>query len=325
MGYAFKPSARYVHSRSSKASGMAVHAACVLASMSCGPAMAQTAPALPQSDQPTTSDDASVQEISIQAERQTALDNEALTISGTQNSGPHLARVAAIIGFGPMIAPVYDGSNKMKVQPFPYVDIRGLLDDRVFISDVSGLGVKVLNDGPLRAGFSINYNSGRTSKDDPRLKGLPDIKTAAIAMGYLGYVYKPFAFEARVEHRFGASSGTRVNVGASVAAAPVPQWHLAVSANVSWADANYERTYFGITAADAAQAASQGNPLPVYTPGAGLEKVALTGSSVYQISDHWGLVARLSLQDLVGAASKDSPLVQRPFGPSIAFGAMYKF
>jgi outer membrane protein len=264
-------------------------------------------------------------EISVSAERQTALDNEALTISETPEAGPRTKHVSAIVGIGPLIGPAYDGSKKTKTSVFPYVDVRGLFDDRVFLSVVDGIGLKLLNDGPFRAGFTLNYAGGRTSKDDPHLTGMPDISGAAQVGGFLTYAIKPFAFEAKVRRRLGSTAGTTADLGASVGAAPLPQLHISLSADVSWADSSYQKTFFGVTAAEAATATAAGNPLTPYTPKSGLTSAAITAAAVYQLTDHLGLVVRVQGQDLIGKQAKDSPLVQRTFAPSTAFGVLYKF
>jgi outer membrane scaffolding protein for murein synthesis (MipA/OmpV family) len=51
----------------------------------------------------------------------------------------------------------------------------------------------------------------------------------------------------------------------------------------------------------------------------------MIAAGVYQVGDHWGLVARIGFHDLLGTSVKDSPLTQRTFQPSFAVGAMYKF
>jgi outer membrane scaffolding protein for murein synthesis (MipA/OmpV family) len=80
-----------------------------------------------------------------------------------------------------------------------------------------------------------------------------------------------------------------------------------------------------VTAADAAQATTLGNPLTAYTPKSGLTTAGLTAAGVYQMGRHWGLIGRLELQDLIGSQAKHSPLTQRTFQPGVAFGAAYQF
>jgi MipA family protein len=290
-----------------------VHTGCFVALFCCGRAVAQE-----QQDQ-------AMEEIAVSAERQNALENEALTISETPDAGPHLSHMTAIVGLGALVGPVYQGSKKTKASPFPYVDIRGLLDDRVFVSDLAGIGVKILNEGLVRAGVSVNYSGGRTSSGDPRLKGLPDVKNAARVQGYIALALKPVSLEAKVQQRLGSGSGTTASFGASYNLAPLPQLHLSLSADVNWANASYQKTFFGITPADAATATAQGNPLPAYTPGSGATEASLAAAGVYQIGRHWGIIGRVGLNDLVGSSAKNSPLTQRTFAPSFALGAAYMF
>ena len=219
------------HSRLSRAW---LHAGCLSIVLSSGRILAQ------DQQQPTD-------EVAVAAQRQTALDTEALTISETPDSGPHLDHMTAVVGFGPMYSPVYDGSRKSKVTPFPYVDIRGLLDDRLFVSIVEGIGVKVINEGPVRAGFSLNHDGGRTSSDDPRLRGLPDVSGALEAEGYIALALRPFSLEAQVKERLGNGSGLRASLGGTYGFSPLPQLHMSLSGEVTWANASYQKVFFGIT------------------------------------------------------------------------------
>jgi outer membrane scaffolding protein for murein synthesis (MipA/OmpV family) len=57
----------------------------------------------------------------------------------------------------------------------------------------------------------------------------------------------------------------------------------------------------------------------------GLGTVGITGTSVYALTEHWGLVTRLGFRDLVGSQVKNSPLTERDFGVDFALGAIYKF
>jgi len=306
-----------------------------LAAFCCGPVLAQDSQQgaqNPQDSQQGAQDqqkgvqpEQPTQTIQIEAERQTALDAEALTVSETPDAGPHRKHPSVTVGLGPFIGPAYDGSRKSKVRPFPYVDIRGLFNGRVFVSSLDGLGVNLISAGPLRAGVSVNRSDGRTSSDDPHLTGLPDISDAAKAGGFVAYTFKPFAVEVKVDRRIGSHPGTQASLGTSYGVAPLPDLHLSLSADLTWADASYQKAFFGVTPAEAAQATADGNPLKAYTPGSGLATVGFAAAGVYQLGGHWGLVARIGLHDLIGPSGKDSPLTQRTFQPNFAVGALYKF
>jgi MipA family protein len=297
--------------------GAGPYAGLLSAMLVCGGVAAQETQSTPDT-QPTD-------EISIVKQRQTQLNSEALSISDTPDAEPHVNGISGVAGLGAMVSPAYDGSKKTKASPYPYVDIHGFFDDRMYLSSVRGIGVNLLDLDHLRGGFALNYAGGRTSKDDPHLNGLPDIGAAAQVGGFLTYSLKPFALEARVRRRLGSTSGTQVELGTSLAAAPLPQLHLSLGASLAWADASFQKTFFGVTASQAAAATAVGNPLTPYTPKAGLTTAGVTAAGVYQMGKHWGFIGRLELQDLVGSQPKHSPLTQRTFQPGVAFGAAYQF
>jgi outer membrane scaffolding protein for murein synthesis (MipA/OmpV family) len=291
-----------------------VQASC-LVTLSCGTALAQE-----QQGQ-------SMDEVDISVERQHELENEAIAFSGTPDAGPHLRKPSIVLGAGALTGPVYNGSKVYKVLPFPYIDLRGILHDRLFVTDLVGIGVKILNKGPILAGVSISHGGGRDSRDDPHLKGLPDIKDAKRVSAYIALALNPVTLEVNVQKRAGPDTTTNVGLGASYNFAPLRQLHLSLSANTAWGDAVNNRLEFGITPAAAASATAQGNPLPAYTPGAGVIDATLSASGVYQFRKRWGVIGRVSFSDIVGRAAKDSPLNQRStvFLSSFALGVAYTF
>jgi outer membrane scaffolding protein for murein synthesis (MipA/OmpV family) len=199
------------------------------------------------------------------------------------------------------------------------------LDDRVFISTLSGLGATLLDLGPLRGGVAINYGGGRNSSDSTRLKGLSNVSGGAEIAGFLSYSLKPFAFEIKAQNLFGPNPGTEVSADANVTFLPLAGLRVSVGPQITWADSRYDRAYFGVTADEAARATAEGNPLRAYTPGAGIKDIGLSANVLYQLTDHWGLSAHLGVVDLVGSAPKDSPLTQRQFQPMLGIGATYRF
>jgi len=284
-----------------------------LVALYCGRALAQERQGTP------------IDEIDISTGRQTALENESIALTTTPDVGPHLSHTTAVVALGALRHPVYPGSNRSTVDVFPYVDIRGLLNDRVFVSDANGLlGVKILNNGLVRAGVGLNLGNGRTSSDDPRLRGLPNVTPGARIQGYVALALKPVSLEVGVETRLIQKPGTLARLAASYNIAPLPQLHLSVSASISWANASYQNLFFGITPAEAAAASAQGNPLSAYRPGSGLTSAFLVTTVVYQFTKHWGILAFANLDHVIGP-SRDSPLTQRTTAPVVAIGAAYMF
>src|SRR5882757_5117867 len=267
-----------------------------------------------------------IEEVDVTSRKQSALDAEAISLSDTPDAEPSVGgKTSIVIGAAARVAPVYEGSKTTKVSPFPYVDIHGLFHDRVFISDIRGLGINIVDAGAFRMGVAFNDRGGRTSSDSPRLRGLPDIGSAASVSGFMTYSVKPFAFEFKVQRELGSRPGTEAELGASFAMAPSPRWHVSLGAQLNWHDGKFNQKYFGVTAAEAAQASAMGNSMTAYVPGSGIGTVGMTATSVYAMTEHWGFVTRLGLRDVIGSAEKDSPLTQRTFGVDFALGAIYKF
>jgi len=289
-----------------------VHASCFVA-LYCGRALADEEPNPP------------VNEVDISTERQNALENESITLTTTPDVGPHLNHTSAVVAVGVFTHPVYAGSKRNAIDPFPYFDVRGLLNDRLFISDANGiLGVKILNDGLVRAGVGLNLGNGRTSTDDPRLRGLPNIKPGARIQGYVALALKPISLEANVETRVVQKPGTLLRFGASYSVAPMPKLHLSLSASVAWANASYQDLFFGVTPTEALAANLQGNPLTPYTPHSGFTSAFLITTAVYQFNKHWGVLGFANLDRVIGP-SENSPLTQRTTAPVVAIGAAYMF
>jgi MipA family protein len=274
----------------------------------------------------TTEPSSQMDEVDVTSDKQTALDAEAISLSDTPDAEPSTTgKTTYVIGLAARAAPVYEGSKTIKVSPFPYVDVHGLWNDRLFVSDIRGLGINLVNLGPLRAGAAVNYGGGRTSSDATRLRGLRDISGALSASGFMTYSFKPFALEAEVERQFGSQPAIAASLRGSYAVTLTPRWHFSAGAQVVWHERKYNEKYFGITPSESAQATAKGNTLTPYSPGSGVGRVGVTATSVYALTEHWGIVSRLGLRDVIGSADKDSPLTGRQAGVDFAAGVLYKF
>jgi outer membrane protein len=275
-------------------------------------------------EQPDSQQQASA-EVSIEAERQTALAKQTIIISETPDAGPQSKRLSVVVGLGASVGPAYGGSEVTRVAPIPYVDVRGLLGGRLYISDVNGLGLNLVDTGSFRAGLNVGDAPGRKSNVDAHLRGLPDIGESASIGGFIAYWSKPVALQATLAHRVGSHPGTGVSLGTTYNISPLPSLQLSVGTSVSWVDASAVKTFFGISPAAAADAAAIGNPLPPYIPRSGAFNVAATFAAVHMLGDHLGLVGRVSLVDLIGNSINDSPLTRRSLQPNAQLGMLYAF
>lgn len=165
-------------------------------------------------------------EISVEAERQTALAKQTMTVSETPDAGPQSKQLSRVVGLGASVGPAYAGSDVTKVSPLPYIDVRGLLGGHVYISDVNGLGLNLLDTGSFRAGLNANVAGGRDSNIDAHLRGLPDIGKAGVVGGFMAYWTEPFAFQASLARRIGSHPGTGASLGTTYSVSPLPNVQL---------------------------------------------------------------------------------------------------
>lgn len=227
------------------------------------------------------------------------------------------------LGLGANIAPAYEGSKDFNINPIPMVNAK-LFNDRIFLSN-EGVGANIIKTGHFQSGLAIAYGGGRTSSDSDRLTGLKDLPGEAALVGFMKYDLKPLSFEFKAKNYFGPNPGTQLSLGSKFSFSPTAKLHLSVGPQVTWADSRYNKAHFGITEDQAAAAAAQNNPLQVFTPGSGITDVGLSFTGRYDLSEHWGLMTRIGLTELVGYVAKDSPLTEREFQPSVSAGLTYRF
>lgn len=115
--------------------------------------------------------------------------------------------------------------------------------------------------------------------------------------------------------------GTRLAVARAGAEVPLhSRLYAGAGLGATWVSGSFNRTYFGVTPADAAASG-----LPAYSPGGGLEQLTGWLALIWQLDKHWYGGAMVYGQRLAGAAA-DSPIVtqrgtrnQMTYGVGIAY------
>lgn len=230
--------------------------------------------------------------------------------------GPEdLTRWNVVIGAGPMIAPVYEGSADFQVTPLPLVSAS--FGEQVTV-DPRGLSLTLVNDGALSFRLRAGYDLGRDEDASDRLTGLGDIAPGAVLGGTLAYRIGPVELRSSVGHIFGGSDGTIGDIGAEIGGRYGPVL-LATGASAIWGDSKYMSANFGITPAQSARSG-----LPAYAISTGFRRVEADASATYLASEHWALRARITLGTLIGDAA-DSPVVEDKLQPSAMLTLGYRF
>jgi MipA family protein len=230
---------------------------------------------------------------------------------------------SGFISAGPGVAPEFDGSSDLQVIPFISADIKY----KDVTLEVRGLGARLdvlsaIGSGRVYGGPLVKFKLPRDNKlgkvgEPVRFLDKVDFETQG--GGFIG-VKIGGNENGRGQLKIEASAVTGANGfeatgGFSYALVRSRKVFVDVSNSVTYANAESNRTYFGVTAAEALRSG-----LVAYKPGAGIRDVSSGLTLGYQFNERWGIVANTNYSYLVGDAA-DSPIVKgRLTGPEATRG-----
>lgn len=208
------------------------------------------------------------------------------------------------VGPGVYFAPEYPGASRMKLYPFPALDIS--YRDRFFSQGPDVLGVNVLSADNYHVGASLSFDfQSRNVADDARLRGLGDVDDGPKLRLFADYTVWAFTGAVAVyQDIVGQGQGTTASADL-YASLPLPGWLFSVGPGLSWANAVYTRTLFGVSAA---QSAASG--LPQYATGSGVRDLHMTFYATHDFSKHWAGSVNATLGRLQHYAA-GSPITER--------------
>ena len=226
------------------------------------------------------------------------------------------------LGLGSQFGPASDGLKRYRAQGGPAIDIR--YKDIAFLSTGEGLGANLFSFRHISVGGAITYDMGRSPHVDGRdLNGLGTIHPAPELKFFATTVISksfPLTLRLDVRKQFGASFGYIGDVGAYM---PMPgssrrfAWFFGPS--VTFADARYMNTYFGISHTQAAS-----TRYSFYKAHGGFKSAGVGVSANYFLTPHLILNLDAAYDRLLGSAS-DSPITQTKNEEAVSLGAIYKF
>lgn len=220
-----------------------------------------------------------------------------------------------VLGPGATVAPAYEGADRYRVLPIPIVDVT---HGRLFLNDVDGIGIDVIQAGPITVGGSVTYVPGYRKKDAP--DGVGRLSDTAGGRLFAAYQSSGFRLLAGATKSFGGGTrGMTADATISYTAKVSPQFSLTPSVGTSWADRRSDDRYFGI---DAQQAEASG--LERFAPGSGFRDVSISIAAKYAVSRHWIVLTSAGARGLLGNDA-DSPIVEHKWQPLGTFGVGYAF
>jgi MipA family protein len=225
------------------------------------------------------------------------------------------------VGGGVLYAPAFRGSEDYQLMAVPA--LRVTYGDSFFASVGDGVGYNAVRTDTWTAGPLVKYDFGRESdgenpfrvagKRSTALRGFADIDGTVQAGAFLKGERDAWSGRLEILQGLNGHEGLTAELGLDFSAnlrQPtsdrfVPPLIFATGPRLSWADADYTSTFYGISARDALASG-----LPAYRAGAGLTSAGWGVTLVQPLNKQLTLVAVLNYSKLVGDAG-DSPLVQQ--------------
>ncbi|AXF11052.1 hypothetical protein CUJ91_24440 [Paraburkholderia graminis] len=222
------------------------------------------------------------------------------------------------VGPGLYVFPKYPGSSQIQVLPFPVQDISW--KDRVFSQGPDVLGVNALAGENYHAGASLSFDfQSRKSSDDARLKGLPDVHVGPKLRLFADYTWWAFTGSAAV-YRDIAGTGQGLTAMADLfVSAPLGKLLLSAGPGVTWANATYTQTFFGVNAQESAASG-----LPQYATHSGLRDVHFNVNALYKFDAHWSANVAAVIGRLQKSAA-GSPITERRLDLNGMASVLYRF
>jgi outer membrane scaffolding protein for murein synthesis (MipA/OmpV family) len=227
-------------------------------------------------------------------------------------------------GYGPE----YMGAGRSEWGARPAIYVRygrfslssasGLIDRRDE-NVLRGLGVDLSRSDTLRTGLSLRYDNGRSDGGSEGLRDVGDVSATVRVRGAVQWRPVPeWRFSAALTpDLFDRGGGTLLEGGVTYEWRPAARTRWYATAGLTWADAVYMQSYFGVDEDESEQSG-----LPVYRPGSGFRDASLSGRVRHDFSSRWTVSVGLGLTQLLGPA-RDSPFTEDTLTFGATFGLIY--
>jgi outer membrane protein len=219
--------------------------------------------------------------------------------SADEGKPPRIVR----IGLGAEIVPDHVGADGTKWSPLVDFDLKREGKDFEFEAPDESFGFSIVHAGGFELGPSANLESARRPSRFPVPIDKVPMTFEAGAFAQL-YVAKSLRVRGELRKGLGGHDGWISQLSADYIARRGDDYVFSIGPRLTWADEEYQQSYFGVTPA---QAAASG--LPAFDADSGVRGVGAATSLHYQLSKRWGVAAYGRYERLVGDAGR-SPLIR---------------
>lgn len=221
--------------------------------------------------------------------------------------------VVVTLGGGAKFSPDWDGSKSYVLSPWPIIGLKFLRSPFTGApSSDTGFGIAP----------SFRLLSKRSFDAASPLAGLPEVATAFEAGLTVDYTDTNFRAFVTARQGMGGHHGQIAELGVDAILHPMDKLTLAAGPRVSFASADYMRTYYGVSTAT-----SVATGVAAYDPGAGYRGAGLGATATYDIDPRWFVKAEASWTHLSDAIAR-SPVIKAEGNRdqfSVGLGVAWRF
>ena len=206
------------------------------------------------------------------------------------------------VGLGAEFSPDYFGSKSRGLGPTGAFALQELILP-------GGFGIGSENALPTDPGYGLRGSfrivPSRKASGHRELKGLEDIDfTLELGLGYFHITEFSRTF-ARIRRGFGGHGGWVAETGIDAILRPNRGLVLTAGPRANWGDAEFSRTYFGVTPKEA-----KNSQYSSFRPDAGLVSLGIELGAQYDFGNGWGLQGAVGWTRLQNDASR-SPITKQ--------------
>jgi len=174
----------------------------------------------------------------------------------------------------------------------------------------------------LELGPTLGYRFGRDDVENSQVDALREIEDS-FAGGAFVNVYAEGVLQKKDKLGFEFESlsggdGTTIRFGPTYGFSPTEKWRFGFGVSATYADDDYNQTYFGVDTDNAARSG-----FATHDAEGGIKDVGLSASATYRITQSVGITANAGITQLMGNAA-DSPIVKDDVqffgGLSVSYG-----
>lgn len=182
------------------------------------------------------------------------------------------------------------------------------------------LGVNAWRAENYHVGATLSFDfQSRSASDDARLKGLPDVHYGPKLRLFADYTWWAFTGAAAVYQDIAGTGQGLTATADLLVSAPFGELLVSVGPGLTWANATYTKTFFGVNLQESAASG-----LPHYATSSGLRDLHLNVNATYTFDSHWsGTVAAV-----VGRLQRyaaGSPITERRLDLNGTASVLYRF